>query len=56
MAHGILWIAYIAMALIGQIKYSWSWKLSAWLLIASIVPAGPLVADAKLLRNYKESV
>ena len=54
MAHGILWMAYIAMALIGQIKYSWSWKLSAWLLIASIVPAGPLVADAKLLRNYKE--
>ena len=56
MVHGILWVFYVSMALIGQIKYNWSCKLTVWLMIASIVPAGPLVADAKLLRDYKEKV
>ena len=51
--HGILWVAYVAMAIIGQIKCNWGCKLTVWLMIASIVPAGPFVADAKLLCNYK---
>ena len=53
MAHGILWIIYVAMTITGQIKYKWGYKLTAWLMIASIVPAGPIIADAKLLRNFK---
>ncbi len=53
MAHGILWMAYVGLALLGQLDYKWSWKLTAWLIVASIVPAGPFVADAKLLGPYE---
>ena len=53
MAHGILWVIYVAMTITGQIKYKWGYKLTMWLMIASIVPAGPIIADAKLLRNFK---
>lgn len=56
MVHGILWFVYVAMAITGQIKYNWGCKLTVLLTIASIVPAGPLIADAKLLRNYKVKV
>jgi integral membrane protein len=55
MAHGILWMAYVGFALLGQLDYKWSWKLTGWLLVASIVPAGPFVADAKLLRQVTET-
>jgi len=56
MAHGILWMAYVGFALLGQLDYKWSWKLTGWLIVASIVPAGPLVADAKLLKDYEKQV
>ena len=55
MAHGILWVIFVAMAIKGQIKYNWGCKLTVWLIVASIVPAGPIIADAKLLRNFKVS-
>jgi integral membrane protein len=53
MGHGILWMAYVGLALLGQMDYKWSWKLTGWLLVASIVPAGPLVADPMLLKNIE---
>jgi integral membrane protein len=53
MVHGILWMAYVGLAFLGQIDYKWSWKLTAWLIVASIVPAGPFVADARLLKGVK---
>ncbi|CAA6677457.1 MULTISPECIES: DUF3817 domain-containing protein [unclassified Lentimonas] len=53
MAHGILWMAYVGLAVLGQMDYKWSWKITGWLLVASIVPAGPLVADPKLLKHIK---
>ena len=56
MAHGILWMAYVGLAVLGQIDYKWSWKLTGWLIVASIVPAGPLVADAKLLKGHGDKV
>lgn len=54
MVHGILWMAYVGLALLGQLDYKWSCKLTGWLIVASIVPAGPLVADAKLLKGYED--
>ncbi|MFQ3225486.1 MAG: hypothetical protein ACI8Z5_001746, partial [Lentimonas sp.] len=36
-----------------QLDYKWSWKLTGWLIVASIVPAGPFVADAKLLKDIE---
>ena len=56
MIHGILWVAYVGFALLGQMNYKWSWKLTGWLMLASIVPAGPLVADPKLLEPYEDKI
>lgn len=53
MAHGILWIAYIGLAALGQLDYKWSWKVTAWLFVASLLPFGPFVAEAKLLRKVE---
>jgi len=51
MAHGILWMAYIGLAVLGQIDYKWSLKTTIWLFIASLLPFGPFVADRKLLHG-----
>jgi len=56
MAHGVLWMIYVGFAFLGQMDYKWSWKLTGWLIVASIVPAGPFVADAKLLKPYESKV
>ena len=55
MAHGILWILYIALACLGQVDYKWSWKTTAMLFIASVLPFGPIIADAKLLKQIKDN-
>ena len=55
MAHGILWMAYVGLAFLGQLDYKWSWKVTAWLFIASLLPFGPFVADAKLLRGRENA-
>lgn len=56
MAHGVLFIAYLAAILQAHVEYSWSWKKSALLVLASIVPFGPFVADRRLLRDEDETV
>lgn len=56
MAHGILWMAYLGFAFLGQMDYRWSWKLTGWLVLASIVPGGPFVADTKLLKAYEAKI
>ena len=53
MAHGILWIAYVGLTILGHIDYKWPTKTTIWLFIASLVPAGPFFADAKLLKDVK---
>ena len=53
MAHGLLWMAYVGLTVLGQIDYKWSAKTTAWLFLASILPFGPFVADSKLLRKVE---
>ncbi len=55
MAHGVLFIAYLAAILQAHVEYSWSWKKSALLVLASVVPFGPFVADRRLLRDEEEA-
>ena len=55
MAHGVLWMAYIGLAILGQIDYKWSSKTTFWLFVASLLPFGPFVADSKLLRNVTKA-
>lgn len=51
MAHGILWMAYVGFGFLGQMDYKWPFKTTVWLIIASLLPFGPFVADSKLLRQ-----
>ena len=51
MAHGILFMLYILAAIQAALEYHWPWKRTALVMAASILPAGPFVVDAKLLRN-----
>lgn len=55
MAHGVLWILYVGLAGLGQLDYKWPWKTTLLLLIASVLPFGPIVADAKLLKKVQDT-
>ena len=50
MAHGILFLLYVWAAGQAAAEYSWPWKRTAAVLVASVLPAGPFIVDAKLLR------
>jgi integral membrane protein len=51
MAHGVLFIAYVWAAIQAALDRNWTWKRTALVLIASLLPAGPFVVDAKMLRE-----
>lgn len=48
--HGILFLLYLAVAILAAREHRWTWQRTALVLVASLLPAGPLVVDAKLLR------
>ena len=51
MAHGILFILYIWAAIQAALDRNWTWKRTALVLVACLLPAGPFVVDAKILRE-----
>jgi integral membrane protein len=51
MAHGVLFMAYIALLYFEQNKRNWDWKTSVLLFIAALLPFGTFVADWKILRS-----
>ncbi len=51
MAHGLLFVLYILQVIQAKIEYDWSMKTMILGIIASVLPFGPFVADAKLFRN-----
>lgn len=54
MAHGVLFLAYLAAILHAHLDYDWPIKRSALLVLASLLPFGPFIADRKLLRDQPE--
>ena len=50
MAHGILFLLYVAAALQTAKALRWPKRRTALVLLASVLPGGPFVAEAKLLR------
>ena len=52
--HGILFIAYVFYTFVLKDKYNWSWQRTAWLLLASIVPFGTFISDAKILKKLDD--
>ncbi len=51
MAHGILFIAYILLCLIVAKEYKWNFKTLFFAGIASLIPFGTFVADAKIFKK-----
>jgi len=52
MAHGVLFILYIFMVIPVQQQFKWSIKTTFLVLLASILPFGTFVADAKVFKKY----
>lgn len=50
MAHGVLFMLYLVAALQAALEHDWPWKRTALVLAASVLPAGPFVVDARVLR------
>lgn len=50
MAHGVLFLAYLAAAVQAAVDYSWTWRRAALVAVASLVPLGTFYADVKWLR------
>ena len=50
MPHGILFIGYISMSIIGKFKYKWNYKQFFIITIASLIPFGTFYVDKKYLK------
>lgn len=50
MAHGILFLLYLLALVPVALDHRWSWKTVALAVLASVLPAGPFVFDAKVLK------
>ncbi len=48
--HGILFLAYIAWLVLVSLDRKWSFSKICWSALASLVPFGTFVLDAKLLK------
>lgn len=55
LAHGVLFMLYVWAAIQATLEYRWSAGRFALLLLASVLPGGPFVADARLLRRLPEA-
>ena len=52
--HGILFVAFCVLLLLVKIKYNWNFKRALIAFVASLLPFGTFVLDAKILS--KESI
>jgi integral membrane protein len=51
--HGLLFIAYVVMALRLREEAGWSWKTTGWILLGAVLPFGGYVVDWWLLRGRR---
>lgn len=52
MVHGILFIAYVLMVFIVAREKQWSAATQFWAYLASLLPFGTFVVDAKIFKKY----
>lgn len=50
MAHGVLFIGYIILAIMLKIEENWSWKKFGIIAIASVIPFGTFYIEKKYLK------
>ncbi len=53
--HGLLFLVYVAMLLLGLRRIPLSTSLTVWGLVGAVVPFGPFVVDVPLLRMLRVS-
>jgi integral membrane protein len=53
--HGLLFIAYVVIALRLRSEQGWSNKVTFWILVGAVLPFGGYVVDWWLIRNERES-
>lgn len=53
--HGLLFIAYLVIALRLRPEQGWSNKVTFWILVGAVLPFGGYVVDWWLLRSDRES-
>lgn len=51
LAHGILFLLYLWAAIQTALERDWPWRRTALVFLASVLPAGPFVIEAKILRD-----
>lgn len=51
MAHGILFVIYVVLAIYLKVEYKWSLKKLGLILLASLLPFGTFYSDYKWLKN-----
>ncbi len=51
MAHGLLFITYIILAVMLKFEQNWDWKKFGIICLASIVPFGTFYIEKKYLKN-----
>lgn len=51
MAHGILFISYIILAIMLKFEQNWDWKKFGIICLGSLVPFGTFYVDKKYLQN-----
>jgi integral membrane protein len=54
MAHGVLFLLYLGAALQAALEHDWPWRRLAAVVVASVLPAGPFIVDARILRRERE--
>jgi integral membrane protein len=51
MLHGLLFIAYVAIAAYGYIQHKWTPKRLGWVLLMSVLPTGAFFAERSVRRE-----
>jgi integral membrane protein len=51
MAHGVLFIGYIILAVVLKFKLNWDWKKFCIICLASIIPFGTFYIERKYLKD-----
>ncbi|MFV8344574.1 DUF3817 domain-containing protein [Flavobacterium sp. ZB4P13] len=51
MAHGLLFVSYIILAVMLKFEQNWDWKKFGIICLASVVPFGTFYIERKYLKN-----
>lgn len=51
MSHGVLFIAYVLLAILVKKSQKWSFKTLSIILVASLIPFGAFYVEKKYLKN-----